>query len=173
MNPSPVHFKPSTLADFDYPRNRGGGTQRCSQSSTGNFDAGKSRIPAADNRRPRSLSSWKPPAKPTVRVWADRSPFELQERLKRRGLPLDRRKRWPAQVLVHRFGRDRGGRRDRVSEDGDLPERHRAAPADADRLYPLFNPRSKPLAYRSIGQRFSASRMPALRTTAPSRERHI
>jgi DNA polymerase III subunit epsilon len=84
MNPSPVHFKPSTLADFDYPRNRGGGTQRCSQPrpAISALEILAYQLPRT-GARARSAPGNRP-QKPTVRLWADRSPFELQDCLKRR-----------------------------------------------------------------------------------------
>src|SRR3984957_2488653 len=51
---------------------------------------------------------------------------------------MERRKRWPATIMVHRRGGRPAGRRNRVSQDGDLSLRSGAAVADLDGTQPIF-----------------------------------
>ncbi len=60
--------------------------------------------------------------KATTRVWAEQSPFELKDTLKRRR---------EAEVLIHRYRRCRDRRRDRLRSDRDLSLGCRAAAAAA------------------------------------------
>lgn len=75
---------------------------------------------------------------PTMRIWAEQSPFELKDSLKRRGYRLERRQRRSTQVVVHRCRRGRAGRRDLVLAKRDLHARRRARRAAADRLHALL-----------------------------------
>jgi DNA polymerase-3 subunit epsilon len=84
--------------------------------------------------------------KPTVRVWAEQSPFELKGLAEASGLPLVRRKRWQAEIMVRRRLRNGAAGRDRVSPRRDLSERDRAPTTGPDRLHPLLRQGLTPIA---------------------------
>ena len=80
--------------------------------------------------------------KTTVRIWAEQSPFELKDSLKKRGYRWNdgsdgRPKSWHIDVCETALDDELAFLTDR-----DLPARRRAAAADADRLHPLLQPGS-------------------------------
>src|SRR5258706_1628265 len=102
--------------------------------------------------------------KKTIRVWAEQSPFDLKDVLKRRGYRWCDGSHGPATIMVHRRRGRPAGKRNRVSQDGDLSLRSGAAIADLDGAQPIFG--------QSVDRENSRSTSPLMARTSGLRRNH-
>jgi hypothetical protein len=87
--------------------------------------------------------------KKTIRVWAEQISLRSQGCIEAPRLPLVRRKRRSAPVLVYRRRGERAGRRDHIPQNRDLSSRRRAPTSGVDGFQQILSPGLRPSSSRT------------------------